>query len=221
MSTKYCRHIRVNGERCGSPALKNKIFCYFHIEFERRHRFGNPLYGTSPTVIHPMSLQDGSQRDPILAEPTDATYHLDLPPLEDRHSVQVGLSMTILALAEGHIDPVLAMQLFYGFQVASANANKLNPVPERPLGKVSLTVTDQESGNLIAPDAEPEDPEETTDYQRKGSVVRYWEKIQAEDKANAHLKAEADAQKIAAAVAVAIAEATANFNAANAVPPPL
>jgi len=197
MSTKYCRHIRVNGERCGSPALKNKIFCYFHIEFERRHRFGNPLYGTSPTVIHPMSLQDGSQRDPILAEPTDATYHLDLPPLEDRHSVQVGLSMTILALAEGHIDPVLAMQLFYGFQVASANANKLNPVPERPLGKVSLTVMDQESGNLIAPDAE------------------------AEDKANAHLKAEADAQKIAAAVAIAIAEATAKFNAANALLPPV
>jgi hypothetical protein len=191
MPTKYCRHIRVNGERCGSPALKNKIFCYFHVEFERRHRYGNPLYSTQPTVIHPMSLQDGSQREPLLAEFAPSSYHLDLPPLEDRHSIQVALSMIILALAEGHVDPTLAMQLFYGLQVASTNANKLNPIPKRALGKVSLTVIDENNGTLIAPEGDPEDPEETQDYERKGTATRYLEMLQAEDKEKDRLKAEA------------------------------
>jgi hypothetical protein len=25
-----CRHIKVNGTQCGSPALRNKIFCFYH-----------------------------------------------------------------------------------------------------------------------------------------------------------------------------------------------
>lgn len=29
-NTRQCTHIKVNGIRCGSPALKNEFFCYFH-----------------------------------------------------------------------------------------------------------------------------------------------------------------------------------------------
>ena len=32
MATKFCRYIRTNGERCGSPALTSKPFCYYHVE---------------------------------------------------------------------------------------------------------------------------------------------------------------------------------------------
>ena len=28
--TTICRHIKLNGERCGSPALRDQAFCYFH-----------------------------------------------------------------------------------------------------------------------------------------------------------------------------------------------
>jgi hypothetical protein len=30
MSTRTCTHIKVNGVRCGSPALRGEIHCYFH-----------------------------------------------------------------------------------------------------------------------------------------------------------------------------------------------
>jgi hypothetical protein len=101
--------------------------------------------------------------------------------------------MVITALAEGRIDPKLAAMLFYGLQVASANAHKLNPVPKRSLGKVSKTILDESNGNLIAPDEEPEDPEETEDYERPGTATRYWLQLEAEQKEKERLKAEATA----------------------------
>ncbi len=190
MSIQYCRHIKINGERCGSPALRNELFCYYHVELKRRHRRCNPLRDRAVTVLHPMSLQDGSQREPILAEPFP---QLDLPPLEDRHSIQVALSLVITALTQNRIDPKLAALLFYGLQVASTNAHKLNPVPKRNPAKVSLTILDEANGNLIAPEGDPEDPDESQDYERKGSATRYWEMLQAEDREKERLKTEAEA----------------------------
>src|SRR5882757_5386776 len=29
-NTRLCSHIKVNGVRCGSPALRKEVFCYFH-----------------------------------------------------------------------------------------------------------------------------------------------------------------------------------------------
>ena len=192
MPTKFCRHIRVNGERCSAPALTHQIFCYYHVELERRHRRCSRHRETDPAILHPMSLLDGAQRDPIFAEPTDPSFQLDLPPLEDRHSIQVALSLVITALAEGRIDPRRAFMLFYGLQVASANAHKLNPIPKRDLGKVSKTILDESNGNLIAPDEEPEDPEEAEDYERPGTATRYWLKLEAEQNEKRRLAAEAE-----------------------------
>lgn len=223
MAVTYCRHIRINGERCCSPALANKHFCYFHLELDRRHRRCSRALKSLPTVLHPMSLQDGAQRDPILAEPA---LPFDLPPLEDRHAVQVALSLVVIAVAQNRIDPKRAALLFYGLQIASSNAFKLNPVLKYPLGKVSLAVLDESNGNLIAPEGAPEDREETAEYQRKGSATRYWEMLMAEEKEKDILKAAAavkkaddDVKAIADAVAAAVAEVTARFTAANALPP--
>ncbi len=29
-NTRLCAHIKVNGIRCGSPSLRQEVFCYFH-----------------------------------------------------------------------------------------------------------------------------------------------------------------------------------------------
>ena len=197
MSIQYCRHIRVNGERCGSPALRDNLFCYYHVELERRHPRCTPRRAPTPTVLHPLSLQDDSQPAPVLSEPALPLFPLTLPPLEDRHSIQVALSMIITALAESRIDQKLATLLFYGLQVASSNAHKLNPIPKRSPGKVSLTVLDESNGNLIAPEGDPEDPAETIDYERPGTATRYWNQLQAEDKEKQRLQAEAAAAQTA------------------------
>src|SRR5437762_12627530 len=31
-----CRHLKVNGTQCGSPALKDHRFCYFHQQWQER-----------------------------------------------------------------------------------------------------------------------------------------------------------------------------------------
>jgi len=48
MPTEFCRHIRINGERCGSPALRSETFCYYHIEQGRRHRRTTPRPSSVP-----------------------------------------------------------------------------------------------------------------------------------------------------------------------------
>ncbi len=124
-----------------------------------------------------------------------AALQIDFPPLEDRHSIQLALSLLIKALAEDRIDPKRAALLFYGLQVASANARDLNPVPprhKRP-GKVRETIVDEATGDLIAPDADPEDDDECSDYERPGTATRYLMKLEAEQAEKERKAAEAAA----------------------------
>ena len=185
MPTEFCRHIRINGERCGSPALRSETFCYYHVEQGRRHRRPNPRSSATPTVLHPMTLQDGSQRepqyDPQLAAPTEP-LQLDFPPLEDRHSIQLALSVLLNALAQDRIEPKRAALILYGLQVASSNARNLDSAttPDKPTPKVRSTVLDEASGTQIAPDEDPEEPEESPTYKFQNSAYRVLDELKAE-----------------------------------------
>lgn len=178
MATQFCRHIRINGERCGSPALRSETFCYYHIEVERRHRRTNLRSASTPAILHPMTLQDGVQRDPMLALPAEP-LQLDFPPLEDRHSIQLALSVLINALAQDRIDPKRAALIFYGLQIASSNARTLDAavIPDRPAPKVRTTVLDEASGTQIAPDEDPEEPEEILTRETRNSAYRFLEEF--------------------------------------------
>lgn len=35
---RLCQHTKNNGELCGSPAMRRKNYCYFHLEVVRRRR---------------------------------------------------------------------------------------------------------------------------------------------------------------------------------------
>ena len=188
MSTRFCRHIRINGERCGSPALNSGVFCYFHVQVAKRHS----AVQSQPTdsILHPMTSEDGSQRDPIaVAEP----LQLNFPPLEDRHSIQLALSMLITALAQDRLDPRRAAMILYGLQIASSNAKGIIPVPppDKSTGKVRETVLDPNSGTLIAPDEDPGD-DDNQDYRPMGSVQRYLLKLEKEEEERDRLAAIAD-----------------------------
>lgn len=190
MSTRFCRHIRINGDRCGSPALNSGVFCYFHVAMESRHRAAQSSH--SNTTLHPIALEDGSQRDPIaVAEP----LQLNLPPLEDRHSIQLALSMLITALAQDRLDPRRAAMIFYGLQIASANAKDLIPAPPKyqRTGKVCRTVPDVGSGNPIAPDEDPDDDDQSSrSYEPMGSVTKYLVQLEKEQLEKDQAKRELD-----------------------------
>lgn len=142
--TTICRHIRTNGERCGSPALRDHVFCYFHRTLAQRHT--EPAPDRTPSIIHPV---DG--REPHLAatQPT-----LNLPPLEDPEAIQVATSLVVGSLARNTLDTKRAAILLYGLQVASANANKLKQWPRLDYLVTETTLTP--AGDEIAPDIDPE-----------------------------------------------------------------
>ncbi|MGB8114919.1 MAG: hypothetical protein WCF22_14150, partial [Candidatus Sulfotelmatobacter sp.] len=94
--TRICSHIKVNGVRCGSPALREEVFCYFHQRMIRGVR-------TPPrSRIHPMAM------------------------LEDRESIQASLMEVINALVRNQIDYKRAALVLRALHIATRNSNKLN-----------------------------------------------------------------------------------------------
>src|SRR5260370_42088495 len=65
-SIRRCQHIKVNGTQCGSPALREAKYCYFHMRWH------------------------ASRMSVILKEREH--WIAGLPTLEDANSIQVGLA---------------------------------------------------------------------------------------------------------------------------------
>ena len=86
---RECRHIKATGSKCAAPALKGMPYCYFH------HHLHHAIHEQKPS--------------------SDASF--DLPPLEDRASVQIALSQIVRALAVGGMDPQRAGRMIYALQV--------------------------------------------------------------------------------------------------------
>lgn len=90
-----CRHTKANGSVCGSPALEDQLFCYFHL----------------------------ACRDRIKRQRRAARRKLpfQLPVLEDAASVQLAIGDTLNALLAGQIDHKTAGLVLYGLQTAASN----------------------------------------------------------------------------------------------------
>jgi hypothetical protein len=96
---RTCSHIKVNGLRCGSPALRGEIFCYFHQRMIRGVR-------TPPkSRIHPMAM------------------------LEDEASIQASLMETINAIVRNQIDIERARLVLRALHIAARNARRANFKP--------------------------------------------------------------------------------------------
>ena len=95
---RTCRHIKPNGLRCESPALKETYFCYFH---SKLHSLG--------------------------AEPHDKYGPMRLPTPEGPAAIQLSIAKITDALINGRIDPKRAGQLLYAMQIASQNLESHRP----------------------------------------------------------------------------------------------
>jgi len=91
-NARPCTHIKVNGVPCGSPALRDEAFCYFHQRLIRGVR-------TPPkSRLHPMAF------------------------LEDEESIQASLMEVINALVRNTIDFRRAQLILRALHIASKNA---------------------------------------------------------------------------------------------------
>ena len=107
---QQCKHVKSNGEFCGSPALRGRSYCYFHLtHIGRRLRAAR------------------SQARAQAQSAENAVVPLDLPPFEDANSIQISLMQVVDALLHNRIDTKRAGLVLYALQTASSNlANGAN-----------------------------------------------------------------------------------------------
>ncbi|MGB9236958.1 MAG: hypothetical protein WCC04_21315 [Terriglobales bacterium] len=105
---RRCQHVKTNGTQCGSPALRDKPFCFFHSE-------------NRPKAID--FCVDGETY-------SDGT--LVMPVFEDAHSIQVVIRQVTQLLLQNRIGEKTAGLLLYALQIASGNLKQMAEEKARP-----------------------------------------------------------------------------------------
>lgn len=122
MTVPICEHIKPGGVRCGSPAVRDKQSCYYHLNFRHAMPLTTMFYAERP--------------DPPAGELPVALF--DLPPLEDAASVQIGYMQVIYGLTNRHLDQKNARLILSALHGAARNLRLLKealprvPVEETP-----------------------------------------------------------------------------------------
>ncbi len=94
-NTRVCTHIKVNGIRCGSPSLRQEVFCYFHQRMIRGVR-------TPPkSRLHPIAN------------------------FEDPQAIQASLMEVVNALVRNQIDVPRARLVLRALSIAVRNSSKV------------------------------------------------------------------------------------------------
>jgi hypothetical protein len=122
-----CRHIFVDGRQCGSRALREQHFCYYHYA----HR--------TPVLAR--------ERRRRLASGFDLTR---LDGLDNHTAIQLALSEVLGRIANNAIDPKNAGLLLYGLQVAGNNLRHAHPTPPVPVPET--IIEDVAFGQLAEPE---------------------------------------------------------------------
>src|SRR5271166_5183487 len=107
LAIRCCHHIKVNGTQCGSPALREEQYCYFHMRWHASRM---------------SALRKERQR-----------WTAALPTLEDANSIQVGLAEVMRLLVTREVDHKTASLLLYAMQTASVNMKRTSFEPEPTL----------------------------------------------------------------------------------------
>src|ERR1700674_3168564 len=104
-----CRHIKISGIQCGSPALRSKIFCFYH------HKY------------RPLPVE-------CFSDIEYATGEINLPFFEDAHSIQAVIREVVQMVLQKRIERKTASLLLYALQIASSNLKRMDlekPQPEQ------------------------------------------------------------------------------------------
>ena len=94
-NVRRCTHIQVTGHRCGSPALKQEYFCYFHT------RMIKGVQTRTDSQIHPIAL------------------------IENAEAIQAALMHMIDAVLKGTIDNKLAALVLKALYIAVRNSRNV------------------------------------------------------------------------------------------------
>jgi len=107
-NVRNCTHVKVTGQRCGSPALRGEFFCYFHTRI---------IKGVQQRVdmqLHSMAL------------------------LEDCESIQLSIMHVVDGLLKGTLDPTRARLIIQALRIAARNAKNVRFDTKRESEKQSM-----------------------------------------------------------------------------------
>jgi hypothetical protein len=90
-----CQHVKVNGTQCGSPALRRRRLCFFHVRCQ--------------------------QQRARIAESQFKQARFLVPVLEDANAVQMALMQVMQLLSTGQMEHKTAALMLYALQTASCN----------------------------------------------------------------------------------------------------
>ena len=98
MQYETCRHIKEDGSYCGSPALRDRKYCYYHL------------------------MQRGRRLRRARALRDEVPYRLEIQSLDNPYAVRAALTDIVQALASGQLESRIAGKMLYAIQqVSSAN----------------------------------------------------------------------------------------------------
>lgn len=123
-----CRHIKVNGTQCGSPALRKKNFCFYHQQ-------------NRPLIVE------------CYSEGEYATGEINLPVFEDAHSIQSVIRQVMQMVLQKRIERKTAGLMLYALQIASSNLKRIElekPQPEQVVIDIENTDCVRGSGAPMA-----------------------------------------------------------------------
>jgi len=101
MQYETCRHVKEDGAYCGSPALRDRKYCYYHLmQRGRRLRRARALRDNLP-------------------------YRLEIHSLDNLYAVRAALTDIAQALAAGQLEPRTAGKLLYAIQQVSATNRRI------------------------------------------------------------------------------------------------
>ncbi|MDT8070340.1 MAG: hypothetical protein ROO76_19400 [Terriglobia bacterium] len=117
MSLRLCSHIKTNGIKCGSPALRHHTMCYFHYQWQkrdqRRVRLGGPVGMNKNSGIE-LPLLDGPEA--ILVSIMEIQRGL----LDQRIEIKMGTAL------------LYSLQLALQARIPSSGLSAREPVRECP-----------------------------------------------------------------------------------------
>ncbi len=96
-----CHHVKEDGTYCGSPSLRDRKYCYYHL------------------------LQRGRRLRRARALRDNLPYRLEIQSLDNVYAVRAALTDIAQALAAGQLDPRTAGKLLYAIQQVSATNRRI------------------------------------------------------------------------------------------------
>jgi len=118
MQYETCRHVKEDGTYCGSPALRDRKYCYYHLmQRGRRLRRARALRDNLP-------------------------YRLEIQSLDNVYAVRDALTDIAQALAAGQLESRTAGKLLYAIQQVSATNRRIEQMEAARLQN-SKAATDQ------------------------------------------------------------------------------